>query len=164
MTAHGLSFDLEDWHQLVNMRLGRTPDEPWRHFDECVDHLLEVCDELGCKATFFVLGLLARSRPHLIRRLADEGHEIASHSLSHRLVYSMSPGEMFADVRDSKHMLEDLSGSEVTGFRAPEFSMRRLDSPCFTALREAGYTYDSSVFPVVNRAILQPVAALSYAK
>jgi len=150
VTLHGLSFDLEDWHQLVNMRLGRAPDEPWQHLDECVDNLLAVCDALECKATFFVLGLLARHRPELIRRIANRGHEIASHSLHHRLVYTMSREELVDDLRDSKRLLEDLCGREVTGFRAPEFSIRRLDSPCFEALLEAGYTYDSSVFPVAS--------------
>jgi polysaccharide deacetylase family protein (PEP-CTERM system associated) len=148
VTLHGLSFDLEDWHQLVTLRMGGTPGEPWRHFDECVDRVLEVCEELECKATFFVVGLLARSRPGLVRRIADCGHEIASHSVNHRLVHTMSRADLLADLRTSKRMLEDMSGMAVTGFRAPEFSVQRLDSPCFELLIEAGYTYDSSVFPV----------------
>ena len=148
MIKHGLSFDLEDWHQLVSLRLGQPPGEPWRYFDECVDRMLALCDDVGCKATFFVLGLLAERRPTLVRRIADAGHEIGSHSLSHRLVHTMSRAELVDDLRDSKQLLEDLSGTTVIGFRAPEFSVKSLDNPCFEALLEAGYRYDSSVFPV----------------
>ena len=150
MTRHGLSFDLEDWHQLARRRVDGTYgtiSEASPDFAECVERILEICDGLDVKATFFVLGLLARDRPHLVRSIAARGHEIGSHSLTHRLVYTMSHAELFEDLRDSKRMLEDLTGTEVVGFRAPEFSVRRLDSPCFEALLEAGFIYDSSVFP-----------------
>ena len=148
MTCHGLSFDVEDWHQLVAMRVDGQYSSPSTDVDNCIARILDLCDELTIKATFFVLGLLATSRPHLVRAIAARGHEIASHSLHHRLVHSMSRSELLADLRGSKRMLEDLSGTEVVGFRAPEFSVQRLDSPCFEALVEAGFRYDSSVFPV----------------
>jgi polysaccharide deacetylase family protein (PEP-CTERM system associated) len=148
MTQHGISFDVEDWHQLVEMRLRRPMREPSAGVDTCVARILDICDELGFKATFFVLGLLARSRPKLVRAIADRGHEIASHSLNHQLVYTISSAELLEDLRGSKRMLEDIGGKEVVGFRAPEFSIRRMDSPCFEALVEAGFEYDSSVFPV----------------
>jgi len=148
VTCHGLSFDIEDWQQLVDLRLDGTVGEPSSDIDECVPRILELCDQLHVKATFFVLGMLAKSRPRLVRSIAARGHEIASHSLNHKLLHRMTPGELLEDLRGSKRLLEDLAGSEVTGFRAPEFSVQRLDSPCFAALLEAGFTYDSSVFPV----------------
>ncbi len=148
MTVHGISFDVEDWQQLVGMRVDGTVSEPSTDVDACMARILDLCDEYAVKATFFVLGLLARARPHLVRQIADRGHEVASHSVSHRLVHGLSPADLAAELRDSKHMLEDLAGQEVVGFRAPEFSVQRLDSPCFAALCEAGFLYDSSVFPV----------------
>lgn len=148
MTRHGLSFDIEDWRQLANLRLDGTVSEPSTDVDDCVTRILDLCDELDVKATFFVLGLLARSRPHIVRAISGRGHEVASHSHGHRPLYRMSREELFDDLRQSKQLLEDLSGMPVIGFRAPEFSVQRLDSPCFEIMREVGFTYDSSVFPV----------------
>ncbi len=151
MTAHGLSIDLEDWHQLEAIRAGGVPGPASPSVDGCVARILALCDEAGIQATFFVVGLLARERPHLVKQIAARGHEIASHSVHHRLVHALSPDELRDDLRDSKRMLEDLTGTEVIGFRAPEFSVQRLDHPCFAALVEAGFRYDSSVFPVRMR-------------
>ncbi len=148
MTAHGLSFDVEDWHQLEAMRVDGAPGPASTTVDDCVARILALCDEAGVKATFFVVGMLARERPHLVKAIAARGHEIGSHSVRHRPVHALSPGELRDDLRDSKRMLEDLSGAEVVGFRAPMFSVQRLDHPCFAALVEAGFAYDSSVFPV----------------
>lgn len=148
MTAHGLSFDVEDWHQLESIRVDGAPGPASPSVDGCVDRILALCDEAGVKATFFVLGLLARERPHLVRAIAARGHELASHSVSHRLVHALSPAELRAELSDSRRLLEDLSGTAIVGFRAPEFSVQRLDHPCFAALVEAGFAYDSSVFPV----------------
>jgi polysaccharide deacetylase family protein (PEP-CTERM system associated) len=147
VTAHGLSFDLEDWHQLESIRVDGAPGPASPTVDGCVARILALCDEARVKATFFVLGLLARERPHLVKEIAARGHEIASHSVRHRLVHALSPGELRDDLSESKRLLEDLTGTEVVGFRAPEFSVQRLDHPCFAALVEAGFTYDSSVFP-----------------
>lgn len=148
MTLHGLSFDIEDWHQLESIRVDGTPGEASTSVDGCIERILDLCDDTGVKATFFVLGLLAEQRPHLVKAIAVRGHEIASHSLRHRLVHSMSTADFVEDLADSKKLLEDLSGTPVVGFRAPEFSVQRLDHPCFAALCEAGFQYDSSVFPV----------------
>jgi polysaccharide deacetylase family protein (PEP-CTERM system associated) len=148
VTAHGLSFDIEDWHQLEAIRVDGAPGPASPSVDGCIERILALCDEAGVKATFFVLGLLARERPHLVKAIAARGHEIASHSVRHRLVHALTPAELRDDLAESKRMLEDLTGTEVVGFRAPEFSVQRLDHPCFAALVEAGFRYDSSVFPV----------------
>lgn len=148
MTMHGLSFDIEDWQQLAQLRVYGQASEPSTNVDACIARILDVCEEANVKATFFVLGLLAKSRPHLVKRIAERGHEVASHSTNHRLVHQMSAADFLADTRDSKAMLEDLTGQEVVGFRAPEFSVQRLDHSCFETLRQLGFTYDSSVFPI----------------
>jgi polysaccharide deacetylase family protein (PEP-CTERM system associated) len=144
---HGLSFDVECWHQLSARRVDGVPSEPSVVVDDCVARILDLCDEMHVKATFFVLGMLAQSRPHLVRAIAARGHEIASHSLNHQLVHSMRRDEFFEDLRDSKELLEDLSGTPVVGFRAPEFSVQRIDHPCFESMCKLGFRYDSSVFP-----------------
>jgi polysaccharide deacetylase family protein (PEP-CTERM system associated) len=148
VVPHGLSFDVEDWHQLAELRLGETTGPPSALFDDCMDRILDLCDELGIKATFFVLGLVAKYRPRLVREISARGHEVASHSITHKLLHRHAPGELLSELRDAKRMLEDQAGQPVLGFRAPEFSVQRLDSPCFHAIREAGFIYDSSVFPV----------------
>ncbi len=148
MTLHGLSFDIEDWHQLLSLRVDGMPGNASNSVDGCVDRILDFCDEQQIKATFFVVGFLAEQRPHLVTAIAARGHEIASHSLRHRLVHSMTIAEFEEDLRASKHLLEEIAGIEVVGFRAPEFSVQRLGHPCFAALAKAGFRYDSSVFPV----------------
>src|SRR5262249_28676683 len=139
--------DVEDWHQLSARRVSGSVEEPSADVDDCIFRILDLCDEMEIKATFFVLGMLALSRPHLVRAIASRGHEIASHSLNHRLVHSMPHAEFVDDLRDSKRLLEDISGDRVVGYRAPEFSVQRTDHPCFAALCELGFRYDSSVFP-----------------
>lgn len=147
---HGLSFDVEDWVQLASRRIDGAVIEPSSDVDVCIERILDLCDELEVKATFFVMGLLARSRPQVVRRIAARGHEVASHSFHHRLLFTMSRDELAADLKDSKAQLEDLAGAPVLGFRAPEFSIQSLDSPCFEVLCELGFEYDSSVFPVAG--------------
>jgi polysaccharide deacetylase family protein (PEP-CTERM system associated) len=148
VVQHGVSFDVEDWHQLQEIRISGRLTDVHASVEGCIERILALCDEAGIKATFFVLGLLARSRPEIVRSIAARGHEIASHSSRHQLVDRMTPEAFVADLLDSKALLEDLSGAPVVGYRAPEFSMKRLDQPAFTALRRAGFLYDSSVFPV----------------
>lgn len=148
MTTHGLTFDLESWHQLVRRRVtGET-----RAADESVvtmtHRFLDVCDETNTRATFFVVGMLAERHPELVREIAARGHEIASHSYDHRLVSALTRTELRADLERSKKQLEDLTGTPVIGFRAPEFSVQSTDHFCFEVLAGLGFQYDSSVFPV----------------
>jgi len=108
---------------------------------------LELLAERGVKATFFVLGCVARERPGVVRRIADAGHEIASHAMDHDLVYEMEP-RAFAEVAGAaRKLLQDQSGQSVGGFRAPSWSITRRSLWAFDALVDAGFEYDSSVFP-----------------
>jgi polysaccharide deacetylase family protein (PEP-CTERM system associated) len=110
--------------------------------------LLDTLDGAGAKATFFVLGEIARCRPRLVWDIAEAGHEIASHGWDHRRVHRLNPAEFFDDVRASKDALEQASGGPVVGYRAPTFSIGRRTGWAIDVLTEAGYQYDSSVFPV----------------
>jgi len=104
------------------------------------------CDSV--KATFFVLGWLAERYPDLVRRIQKEGHEIACHGYGHKLIYTQSKKEFREDVRKAKAVLEDITGSEVIGYRAPNYSITNKSQWAFEILVEEGFKYDSSIFPI----------------
>jgi polysaccharide deacetylase family protein (PEP-CTERM system associated) len=110
-----------------------------------VDVLLEMLEGSGSRATFFVLGWVARQHPGLLRKVAAAGHEIACHGDLHRRVFEMSPGEFREDVRKAKGVLEQQLGAPVTAFRAPEWSMRSVSNPALAVLVEEGFRLDSSL-------------------
>lgn len=147
-----LSFDVEE-HDRIEAAAGlECPPALRREYADRMERatrrLLDALDEAGAKATFFVLGEIARSRPRLVWDIAEAGHEIASHGWDHRRVHRFSPSEFLDDVRASKDALEQASGGPVVGYRAPTFSIDRRTGWAIDALAEAGYRYDSSVFPV----------------
>jgi len=100
------------------------------------------------RATFFVLGWIAERYPDLIRRIQKEGHEIACHGYAHRLVYTQSREEFRQDVKRAKSILEDVTGKEVIGYRAPSYSITNKARWAFEVLAEEGFKYDSSIFPI----------------
>jgi polysaccharide deacetylase family protein (PEP-CTERM system associated) len=102
------------------------------------------------RATFFVVGSVGEAYPELVREVARRGHEIGSHTYGHDLVHRLRPEDFRADVTRSRQQLEDLSGQAVLGFRAPEFSVGYLGHWSFAVLAEAGFLYDSSVFPIAG--------------
>jgi polysaccharide deacetylase family protein (PEP-CTERM system associated) len=143
-----LSFDLEDWYQLATRRItGALPPTRDTIFRQ-VDALLTILAENSNKATFFVLGLVAERYPELIRELAAAGHEIASHGYAHVVLSRLSQAEFEEDVAKSKALLERITGEEVTGYRAPEFSIGRDTAWAMDSLAKLGFTYDSSIFPI----------------
>lgn len=143
------SVDLEDWYQGLEIGIER-----WRGFVPRIETglgvLLELLAETRTRATFFVLGYEAEHRPDLVRRVAAAGHEIASHGYAHRLIYQQTPAEFRDDVRRAKTIVEQVTGSQVRGYRAPFFSITEASSWALDILAEEGFTYDSSVFPVIN--------------
>ncbi len=100
------------------------------------------------KGTFFVLGWIAERYPDLVRRIQKEGHEIACHGYAHQLIYSQSKEEFREDIKKSKAILQDITGSEVMGYRAPSYSITNKSSWAFEVLVEEGFKYDSSIFPI----------------
>ena len=91
--------------------------------EQNTNRLLDLFDEAGFKATFFTLGWVAERHAHIVRHVAERGHEIACHSMRHRLVYEMTPEEFREDTRHAKDLLEQVSGYPVRGYRAPSFSI-----------------------------------------
>jgi polysaccharide deacetylase family protein (PEP-CTERM system associated) len=143
------SVDLEDWYQGLEIDM-----DQWGHYPSRIEAglelLLQLLDEAGVRATFFVLGWQAERAPGLVPRIAALGHEIASHGYSHRFVYRQGPEQFRQELRRSKTILEGQSGAPVLGYRAPFFSITQDSLWAFDILLEEGFVYDSSVFPTHN--------------
>lgn len=147
---NALSFDIEDWFHVENLKGAITP-ESWDTCDLRVVNntrkILELLRRHQTRATFFILGWVAERCPELMWEIAAAGHEIASHGYGHDLVYNQSPDEFRRDLRRSKEILERVTGSQVRGYRAPSFSINPDTSWALDVLLEEGFVYDSSVFP-----------------
>ena len=148
MVANGLSFDIEDWHQLVGQRLTGTAWPCSAAATVQTRDILAMLDDAGVKGTFFVLASVARTFPELVRQIHAEGHEVGSHGWSHRLVYRQTPEEFADETRRAKALLEDITGCEVRGYRAAEFSITAASRWALDVLADIGFAYDSSVFPI----------------
>jgi len=143
-----LSFDIEEYFH--GPAFGHIPATQWSNLrsrlPEDVEKLLAILGEQ--KATFFMLGWVARTYPDLVRQINDLGHEIACHGHMHRHIWDQSPREFQEDLRTAKQEIEDIIGTEVRGYRAPTFSVIRKTLWALHLIREAGFTYDSSIFPI----------------
>lgn len=147
------SVDVEDWYHILDV-----PSAPalaqWENLPSRVEsnfyRLLELLSEHRVSATCFFLGWIAKRFPHLVKAAAAAGHEIASHGFSHRLVYQMAPPDFVDDALRARRILEDAAGCRVLGYRAAGFSITEKTPWFFDALIDAGYVYDSSVFPAAR--------------
>lgn len=144
------TIDVEDWFHILDVP--SAPDiSKWDALPSRVEknflRLLDILDERNTHATCFFLGWVAQRFPHLVREAVSRGHEAASHSFAHRLVFEMTPAQFMQDVVRAKKAIEDAGGQEVWGYRAPGFSVTEQTPWFFEKLAEAGYRYDSSVFP-----------------
>ena len=152
MQRHILSFDVEEYFQVESARRGGVLPRSWRDWPSRVagqvDRVLEVLAERNTTATFFLLGWVARREAGLVRRIADAGHEIASHGMTHRMLETLTPETFARELRASRRLLEDAAGQAVVGYRAPTFSVNHRTAWAFDVLAEQGFAYDSSVFPV----------------
>lgn len=147
-----LSFDVEE-HFRIEAASGLAIDPALRdHYTarvgETTRWLLDLLAAREIRATFFVVGQLARQDPDLVRQIHAAGHEVASHGWDHRRVLEMTPREFREDVRCSKDELEQITGAEVVGYRAPTFSIVRRTAWALDVLVEEGFLYDSSIYPV----------------
>lgn len=148
---NGLSFDIEDWFQVENLRSAVSRAQ-WETLPLRVEantrRILALLQASETKATFFFLGWVAERCPQLVKDIDREGHEVASHGYGHELVYNMTAESFRADIRRSKQLLENLIGKPIWGYRAPSFSIVRDSMWAIDVLKEEGFVYDSSVFPV----------------
>jgi polysaccharide deacetylase family protein (PEP-CTERM system associated) len=146
---HILTIDLEDWFHGLEADPARWPRYA-RRVEVGTRVLLDLLDDAGARATFFVLGDVARHAPALVREVAARGHDLGSHGTSHQLIASQSPATFARDLRDSLARLADLTGAPVRSYRAPFFSITRRTLWALDILVEHGIAHDSSIFPVVN--------------
>ena len=148
---NALTIDVEDYFQ-VSAFAPHIRRAEW-NTRECrvernVERILGLLDQGGIKATFFTLGWIAERYPAMVQRIVAQGHELASHGYGHQRASDLSEEAYFADIRSAKLMLEDLSGVEVLGYRAPSFSIGTGNLWAFDCLERAGYRYSSSVYPI----------------
>lgn len=148
--TNALTIDVEDYFQVSAFE--RDIDR--RHWDDwdtrvvgSTRRMLDLLESHAVKATFFVLGWVARKHPGLVRDIHRAGHEIGSHSYWHRLVYNLSPEEFREDLRSSRDVLQDAIGQPVTSYRAPSFSITKRSLWALDILAEEGFTTDSSIVP-----------------
>ena len=149
--CNALTIDVEDYFQ-VSAFAPHIPRTDWAarecRVERNVDCILAMLDTHGTKGTFFTLGWLAERYPKVVRRIVDNGHELASHGYGHERASDQTPESFFADIHLAKLILEDLSGHEVKGYRAPSFSIGEKNLWAFECLEKAGYRYSSSIYPI----------------
>ena len=159
--THALSFDIEDWFHIVEIKAVEDP-ALWPELsaksslvERYTDLILRICAEHKARATFFILGWIADKHPALVRRIADAGHEIGSHSFWHRKVYELTPEAFRTDMADSISAIRAALGPagsalRVRGFRAPSFSITLGAEWAFDTLLDLGFEYDASLFPAAR--------------
>ena len=153
MVVHHFSVDLEEYFHPTAL----APHYPMAEWDtlerrspRVIPKILDLLAEHEVRGTFFTLGWLAEREPAMLRRISNAGHEIASHGYDHQLVGQLGPEEFRKSVRRTKAVLEDVSGQEVIGYRAPSFSILPGMEWAFDILLEERYRYDASLFPITQ--------------
>jgi polysaccharide deacetylase family protein (PEP-CTERM system associated) len=160
--THFFTVDVEEYFQVRALRSVVLRDEWLSHpsrVAKSVDELLACLDRHNVRGTFFLLGWIAKHHPEVARNISNAGHEIASHGFWHEQVTALDRAEFLDDVQSSKCELEDVTGTAVLGYRAPSFSIIPGWEWAFDVLIEAGYRYDSSLFPIHRRGYGYPSAA-----
>ena len=149
--VNGLSVDVEDWFQ-VGAFEGVIDRRNWDGLSDRVERncsaILDMFAAADVKATFFTLGWVAQRHGGLMRRIVEAGHELASHGWDHERVFRLDQASFTADLERSRKVLEDAAGVQITGYRAPSFSIDQRTPWAYMALAEQGFVYSSSVAPI----------------
>jgi polysaccharide deacetylase family protein (PEP-CTERM system associated) len=147
--TNALTIDFEDWYQGLEI-----PHTEWDGFEDRIElagnKLLQILDDAGVKATFFILGFIAEKHPGLVKRIEAAGHEVGTHGFSHSLIYRQTPEVFKAEMERAVGFLQNLTGKPVLGHRAPFFSITKESLWALDILGSLGVKYDSSIFPVLN--------------
>lgn len=158
---NALTIDVEDYFQ-VNAFARSVDRARWDSFPlrvaENTLRVLDLLDRFSLKATFFVLGWVARKRPNLVLRIAGRGHEIACHGFGHQLLHELGPERFRQDLRQARAAIEDACGRRVSGYRAPSWSVTGRSLWALDVLAEEGFAYDSSIFPILHDVYGMPAA------
>lgn len=159
--ANAMTVDVEDYFQVAAFE-DCIRREDWSRWPLRVEgntrRVLDLFGRHGVRATFFVLGWVAERFPALVRDIAAAGHEVASHGFGHERLTNISRGEFRDGITRTKHLLEDISGNAVQGYRAPSYSIGAATLWAHDELREAGYRYSSSVVPIRHDLYGMPAA------
>lgn len=153
MITNALTIDVEDYFQ-VSAFAPHIDRADWDN-RECrvernVHRILDMLDQHSTQATFFTLGWIAQRYPQLIKQIVDRGHELASHGYGHERASDLTEAAFLEDVRSAKAILEDLSGQEIRGYRAPSFSIGKSNLWAFDCLAHTGHRYSSSIYPIAH--------------
>lgn len=144
-----LTFDVEEWFHLLDFSATKS-EEQWKKYEvrihENMERIFQILDKHNTKATFFIIGWIAKTYPEVVRRIAEK-YEIGSHTMTHQLVWQQSPAEFKHDVEASIKLLQDITGKPVKYFRAPGYSIRKSEAYAFETLADLGIEIDCSVFP-----------------
>ena len=148
---NALTIDLEDWYhpELVGRHL---PENPESQIEDSTRTILDLLEKYRVKATFFILGDIARKHPDLIKSIHAGGHEIASHGMSHKPLWELGDLDFDLELKTFERLIDEILGPRVSikGFRAPTFSMDNTTRYAMGRLVDNGYLYDSSIFPAKN--------------
>ncbi|OHB59882.1 MAG: hypothetical protein A2173_12030 [Planctomycetes bacterium RBG_13_44_8b] len=145
---HALTIDVEDYWCIFYRDWLYKEAGPSNAVIKNTEWFLQILDEHNIKATFFVLGEVAKKFPSLIKEIAENGHEIGSHGLSHKQIFKLSEEQFCQEVSGSKNLLEDITGEPIIGYRAPAFSVMPQTQWALEVLAGKGFKYDSSVYPI----------------
>lgn len=144
-----LTFDVEEWFHLLDCDDTRSENE-WKSFDvrihENIERIFRILEETNTKATFFIIGWIAKTYPDVVKRISEK-YQIGCHTMNHQLVHHQTKNEFRQDVEAGIKILEDITGKKIESFRAPGFSVRESEAWVYEILYENGIKYDCSVFP-----------------
>jgi polysaccharide deacetylase family protein (PEP-CTERM system associated) len=148
-----LTFDIEDWFHIIQ----KYPDDildKWDNYEVRIHHsmdmIFKVLEDNNVKATFFILGYIARKHPEIVKKIHNLGYEVAAHSDMHKAAYLQSREEYKKDLTDCINSLENITGEKVLSYRAPGFSIKKQNVSAFEVLNELGIKYDASIFPATR--------------
>jgi polysaccharide deacetylase family protein (PEP-CTERM system associated) len=171
---NAMSVDVEDWFQ-VSAFEGHVDRADWdrlpHRVERNVDRILDVFSAHGVHGTFFTLGWIAQRYPQTVRRIVEEGHELASHGWSHVRVTQQTRQQFRDDVVQTKGLLEDIAGTPVAGYRAPSYSIGEGNLWALEVLAETGHQYSSSIYPIKHdlygmpsapRFVFEPIPGSSF--
>lgn len=148
---NAMTIDVEDYFQ-VSVFAPHIAREDWPKMpcrvEANIDRILQLLSERNVPATFFTLGWIAERYPSMVRRIVAGGHELASHGYAHLRASDQDEAQFRDDIVRSKHILEDIGGQPVLGYRAPSFSIGKRNLWALDVLRESGYRYSSSIYPI----------------
>jgi polysaccharide deacetylase family protein (PEP-CTERM system associated) len=145
-----LTIDVEDGINISMRDHFQVEMEPTGRVEENMEVILEICEKNNVKGTFFILGEVAKKFPALVKRISNGGHEVGVHGYHHDQIFKLTPEKLRSSLERSKDMMQNLTGKEILGFRAPAFSINSHTSWALHVIAACGFTYDSSIFPSLS--------------